>query len=49
MFVKPDPLGGLSHEKRLQFFEDYLSTSTEEASKLAQMNSKQDTSVVLYH
>ena len=35
MFVKSDPLGGLSNEKRLQFLEDYLSMLSEEASKLA--------------
>ena len=34
-FVKSDPLGGLSEDKRLDFVEDYLSKSSEEAVKLA--------------
>ena len=35
MFIKSDPLGGLSEDKHLDFVEDYLSNSTEEASRLA--------------
>ena len=35
MFVKSDPLGGLSEDKRLDFVEDYLSKSSKEASRLA--------------
>ena len=35
MFVKSDPLGGLSEDKRLDFVEDYLLKSSEEASRLA--------------
>ena len=35
MFAKSDPLGGLSKDKHLDFVEDYLSKSSEEASRLA--------------
>ena len=35
IFVKRDPLGGMSVKGRLRCLEDYLSKSTEKASKLA--------------
>ena len=35
MFVKSDPLRGLSDERRLQYLEDYVSKSTKESCKLA--------------